>query len=139
MADEFDAGEPLAEPITQNYTSDEIRPYQLHVDNRAKIIRVESTTGYVNGSWVEKGSNVTFIRIAGAMRRWGLGYGPILAALLLHNDDVCDPPMERVEIERIASNAAGYEPENSDGEAEQDEGESIRVEGGPMVKVDHGS
>jgi hypothetical protein len=83
--------------------------------------------------------NVTFIRIAGAMRRWGLGLDAIYAALKLHNEEICDPPMSDREVKRICANAVGYQPEVYGGEAESDEGESLRVESGPMVARDHGA
>ncbi len=60
---EFDVSETLATPITQNYTSDEIRPFQLHIDAEKGIIRIESRTGYIDGgTWVEKSSNITMLR-----------------------------------------------------------------------------
>jgi hypothetical protein len=85
-------------------------------------------------SYVAKGArNITFIRIAGSMRRWGLSYHAIIAALEIHNDEVCEEPMTLAEIDRIARNAAGYTPEDFDGEAEQDEGSSVRVADRPLV------
>ena len=77
--------------------------------------------------------NITFIRIAGAMRRWGLNYCAIEAALQIHNRDVCDPPMSKREVKTISHNAAGYKPEDFDGEAEQDERGGIRVAHRPVV------
>ncbi len=78
--------------------------------------------------------NINFIRIAGAMRRWAMGYEAIEAALQIHNRQVCDPPMSKREIKTIAHNAVGYEPEESNGEAEPDEGSSIRVAHRPVVE-----
>jgi hypothetical protein len=92
------------------------------------------------GDPLPKGSrNVTFIRIAGAMRRWGLGLDAIYAALTLHNEEVCDPPMSDQEVKRICANAVGYEPEVYGGQTQSDERESLRVEDSPMAKEHNGT
>jgi DNA-binding MarR family transcriptional regulator len=46
--------------------------------------------------------NNTLIKIAGAMRRTGLGAKEIEAALVITNRDRCQPPLERSEVRKIA-------------------------------------
>ncbi len=49
------------------------------------------------------------VRLAGAMRRYGLSRKMILAALREMNETQCDPPKPDAEIEKIASDASGWE------------------------------
>lgn len=55
--------------------------------------------------------NDTLTRLAGGMRRNGMGYNAILHALLQENLDRCCPPMCESEVERIARSVAKYEPD----------------------------
>lgn len=59
--------------------------------------------------------NNMFIRIAGAMRRWGLSDKAIEAALQIHNKEACEPPMTEKEVRQIANSAVRYEPEVTNG------------------------
>ncbi|MBF7084187.1 bifunctional DNA primase/polymerase [Desulfallas sp. Bu1-1] len=65
--------------------------------------------------------NDTLTSLAGSMRRRGMTYDSILAALLAENRRRCSPPLDDAEVERIARSVARYEPEqksvNADGEA----------------------
>lgn len=49
------------------------------------------------------------LRLAGAMRRYGLSREMILAALREMNETQCDPPKPDAEVEKIASDAGGWE------------------------------
>ena len=51
-------------------------------------------------------------RAAGALRRKGLSYEAILAALLVENESRCDPPLSDHEIETIARSISRYKPED---------------------------
>ncbi len=51
------------------------------------------------------------LKLAGAMRRYGLSRDMILAALTEMNETQCDPPKPDAEIEKIASDASGWQPE----------------------------
>lgn len=51
------------------------------------------------------------LKLAGAMRRYGLSRDTILAALREMNETQCDPPKPDAEVEKIASDASGWEPE----------------------------
>lgn len=77
--------------------------------------------------------NNTFIRIAGAMRRWGLSDRAIEAALQIHNREVCNPPMTEEEVRQIADSATRYEPEVDVGQDESEEGSRVSVEGSPLA------
>lgn len=65
--------------------------------------------------------NDTLASLAGTMRRRGMSYESILAALLAENGGKCDPPLEESEVERIARSISGYAPaeeEAPDGDPE---------------------
>ncbi len=55
--------------------------------------------------------NATLARLAGALRRVGMGAGEIVAALRQTNVERCVPPLPPNEVERIARNVARYEPD----------------------------
>lgn len=54
--------------------------------------------------------NQTLASLAGTMRRRGMTEGAIQAALLVANDEQCDPPLPEGEIEAIAKSVAKYAP-----------------------------
>ncbi|MGH8709714.1 MAG: VapE domain-containing protein [Burkholderiales bacterium] len=55
--------------------------------------------------------NDALFRRAAAMRAQGLHPDAILAALRVHNNEQCKPPLEDTEIQAIAVSACRYEPE----------------------------
>jgi hypothetical protein len=55
--------------------------------------------------------NDTLARLAGTMRRAGMGQGEITAALLAANEERCAPPLEREEVKKIAWSVSRYEPD----------------------------
>ena len=55
--------------------------------------------------------NATLARLAGTMRRVGMGRDEILAALECANQDRCQPPLSPREVERIATSISRYEPD----------------------------
>lgn len=55
--------------------------------------------------------NNTLTSIAGALRRKGLSEGAIFAALKVENLGRCVPPLEEVDVQRIAKSIARYTPE----------------------------
>lgn len=55
--------------------------------------------------------NNTLTKIAGALRRKGLSEAAICAALKVENRGRCVPPLDDVDIERIAKSIARYTPE----------------------------
>jgi hypothetical protein len=60
--------------------------------------------------------NSELASLAGTMRRRGMDETAILAALKVTNGERCRPPLADAEVERIASNIAGYEPAEQIGE-----------------------
>jgi len=55
--------------------------------------------------------NATLARLAGTMRRVGMGGEEILAALERANQNRCRPPLSAREVKRIASSISRYEPD----------------------------
>lgn len=53
----------------------------------------------------------TLLQIGGAMRRFGVDEGTILATLRAENARRCSPPLPDADVRRIAHSAAGYAPE----------------------------
>ena len=58
----------------------------------------------------EGNRNATLTSLAGTMRRRGMTEEALLAALLVENEQRCDPPLEEREITLIAASIARYEP-----------------------------
>ncbi len=56
--------------------------------------------------------NVTLTKLAGTMRRVGFPEGAMSAALLVINQEKCDPPLKEQEVRHIAKSVARYAPEN---------------------------
>jgi Bifunctional DNA primase/polymerase, N-terminal/Protein of unknown function (DUF3631)/Primase C terminal 1 (PriCT-1) len=58
----------------------------------------------------EGARNSTLASLAGSMRRRAMAEPEILAALLVANEQRCQPPLERHEVERIAESVCRYAP-----------------------------
>jgi bifunctional DNA primase/polymerase-like protein/AAA domain-containing protein/primase-like protein len=56
------------------------------------------------------GRNSTLTSLAGSMRRRGMTEAAICAALIVANDEQCEPPLPLAEVRKIARNVARYEP-----------------------------
>ncbi len=70
--------------------------------------RLQGTPHPKNDSRIitEGSRNDSFYRIGRQMHTNGLGPDAIKAALTIHNQDVCQPPLDQGEVERIARHAA---------------------------------
>ncbi|MCZ2341116.1 MAG: bifunctional DNA primase/polymerase [Bacteroidales bacterium] len=55
--------------------------------------------------------NATLARLAGGMRRFGMGQRELMAALRETNQTRCVPPLTEAEVERIAASIARYRPD----------------------------
>lgn len=65
-----------------------------------------------DGNLIPEGHrNATLARLAGTMRRVGMGRDEILAALERTNQIRCRPPLSAREVERIAASICRYEPD----------------------------
>jgi putative DNA primase/helicase len=53
--------------------------------------------------------NVTLTSIAGVLRRQGMGFDAIFAALRQHNHEKCEPPLDDAEVEKIARSVSRYD------------------------------
>lgn len=74
--------------------------------------RPEQKTDYTGIGDIPAGQrNNTLTSIAGSMRRKGLTEGAILAALKVENLARCSPPLDDIDVERIAKSIARYTPE----------------------------
>ena len=72
--------------------------------------------------------NATLTSLAGTMRRRGMSFEAILAALLEVNDRQCEEPLDVAEVETIARSVVRYEPEESDADRTADELQNMLVE-----------
>ena len=61
----------------------------------------------------EGGRNNRLTKLAGSMRRQGVGQETIFAALVSENERHCNPPLPRKEVEEIAKSISRYKPETS--------------------------
>src|SRR5262245_28131631 len=65
----------------------------------------------VIGATIPEGRrNDTLTSLAGTMRRRGMGFDEIEAALLVTNNKRCDPPLAEDEVRKIASSVCRYRP-----------------------------
>jgi Bifunctional DNA primase/polymerase, N-terminal/Primase C terminal 1 (PriCT-1) len=65
-----------------------------------------------DGEPIREGArNTTLTSLAGTMRRTGMGYEAIRAALLAENAERCDPPLDEAEVDGIAVSVSRYEPD----------------------------
>lgn len=78
------------------------------------------------------GRNATLASIAGTMRRRGLGYDEIFAALQVTNRKRCQPPLPESEIASIAHSVCRYAPAETHAEPQVSEPESEA----PMQRVE---
>jgi putative DNA primase/helicase len=69
-----------------------------------------SESAAIGGAIPEGRRNNTLTSLAGTMRRRGMGFDAIEAALLVTNNQQCDPPLAEDEVRRIASSVCRYEP-----------------------------
>jgi Bifunctional DNA primase/polymerase, N-terminal/Primase C terminal 1 (PriCT-1) len=72
---------------------------------RSDLAAVEKSDGIVRGE-----RNTTLTSFAGVMRRPGMSYRAIKAALLAENRNRCNPPLREEEVKIIASSVAKYAP-----------------------------
>jgi putative DNA primase/helicase len=70
--------------------------------------------------------NATLTSLAGSMRRRGMGFEAIFAALREENAQKCNPPLDDREVESIARSIAGYDPAAQNVENLTDIGNSKR-------------
>jgi putative DNA primase/helicase len=57
--------------------------------------------------------NSALASLAGKMRRWGMEEAEMLAALLVANENRCDPPLSEDEVRSIAASITQYEPQEN--------------------------
>lgn len=65
-------------------------------------------TTEASGFVIEGGRNVWLTSLAGSIRRKGCGYKPIMAALWYANLESCNPPLDKMEVEKIAKSILRY-------------------------------
>ena len=88
----------------------------------------------VRDSIPEGQRNSTLTSIAGTLRRRGLSYDEILAALNQVNMNRCVPPLSTREVESIAKSISRYDPEE---ETELDELNKFVEDHAPRIKLQH--
>jgi putative DNA primase/helicase len=80
---------------------------ELRADDRPSR---RATAPSANGEKLHEGTrNDTLFRRACGMRGKGWSAAAILAALLAENEEHCEPPLDRDEVEKIAESASSYE------------------------------
>lgn len=81
----------------------------------AKKAKPIKSTGGKRGKIPEGQRDVTLFRLAAGLRAKGLSEGAIKAALLEHNREHCDPPLNDKQVAKIARSAGAY-PDGTDPE-----------------------
>jgi hypothetical protein len=111
--------EPSIHPSGQKYCwLDETEPWAMQPAPAPEWLKKReqqaTSAPASHGSIAEGGRNDSLARMAGSMRRRGMTQEAIEAALLVENTIRCSPPLQREEVQRIASSVSRYpaEPEN---------------------------
>lgn len=55
--------------------------------------------------------NTTLVSLAGVMRRRAMTEQEVLSTLVMVNDGRCNPPLDKLEVEKIAASVCQYEPQ----------------------------
>lgn len=97
-----------------------------------------STTPVVRGPIANGGRNNGLASLAGRLRRRGLEYDAIIAALLQHNASHCHPPLDAREVDTIARSISRYKPaEDTFALSENGDAEFFAATFGHHVRFDH--
>ena len=86
----------------------------MNGNSNYKVKAGSSREGTADNSIPTGKRNDTLTSMAGTMRRRGMSECAILAALLEENNSRCDPPLERSEVEQIATSVSKYAPSDSE-------------------------
>jgi putative DNA primase/helicase len=81
----------------------------LRLLREAQRLRANGSSA-IGGAIPEGRRNDTLTSLAGTMRRRGMGFDEIEAALLVTNNKRCDPPLAEDEVRKIARSVCRYEP-----------------------------
>lgn len=80
----------------------------LRAEDRATPAPAVST----HGNAIPAGQrNAALTRLAGVMRRVGMSCAEIAAAIRIANQNRCQPPLDAVEVDRVAESVSRYEPD----------------------------
>lgn len=83
---------------------------QWLVDLAQKTAPARKVTGPVGDSIPDGQRDDTLTSLAGSMRRRGMGVEEIYAALLVTNENRCDPPLPTDDVRKIAESVSRYAP-----------------------------
>lgn len=100
---EEDLGAPFETPLA-------LVPDWLHMRADQPARRTQKPPGAGTASMIEGNRNNAMASLAGTMRRRGFGTAAIFAALLQENRDKCRPPLDELEVRRIAEGMGRYAP-----------------------------
>ena len=102
----------------KQYHVDEGQPYEMMPAPEwlLTLIRVkpQRQAGPTPDAVIEGGRNTHLISMAGSMRRKGFSEEAMLSALLVENQEKCNPALDEAEVKGIAKSASRYEPEPND-------------------------
>ena len=109
-------------PPTPGYHEDPDHPFEDAVEIPDAIVDLARASN--RGQFKERKSNIeggisqgernaALASLAGSMRRRGMSYEAILAALREENERKCNPPLDAREVEAIARSISNYEPAES--------------------------
>lgn len=88
---------------------DEVEVAPMPATWLAALVRPAPKLRVIEGGRVGEGArNDVLFKLACSMRSAGLGGSAILAALLAHNDERCDPPLDPAEVKGIATSVERY-------------------------------
>jgi hypothetical protein len=87
-------------------------PWLVHALSAERSPPQHRATASSNGETIPEGKrDDTLTSMAGTMRRKGFDGAAILAALLITNEQHCDPPLPEAQVQKIAVSVCRYAPE----------------------------
>jgi hypothetical protein len=101
------------------YQEDAGAPFETELAEVPEWLRVlaskpdrKASASPVEGAVIEGGRNQALTSLAGSMRRRGFGTSSIFAALTIENRERCRPPLDDLEVRRIAAGMSRYESQD---------------------------
>jgi hypothetical protein len=115
--------------IKYRYDLEDFEPHLLPVGQPKVAQERESRFSQLEDGVIPQGRrNTTLTSLAGSMRRRGMTEDEILAALLVANEQRCEPPLDEEEVRQIAKSVSEYDPGSADAGLAGEQSDSLYVE-----------
>ncbi len=108
----------------------------MAAQTKKRTERIKAKTVKADADVIPDGErNSTLTSLAGSMRRKGMSEESVLSALLTHNEERCNPPLDTAEVEAIAASVCQYEPGKDQENAEKARRRALEAVKGMIERV----